>query len=243
MHKRVETVAKAKTVRRGASGDPGRKDTTHSRRVVFSYLKQKGGRNELFDTIARRSPTSGRLHQHPKTGFRLGDADMCIHRVRRLRAYTLGISADNRFGGETQDAPFALPSATKTDAGRRGATVVEGGGLRRPHPEAAAPKKPAARRPLAKAAARRSPRDQREQKSMRFSVLQVFALALVWRRWDVPPVLPIVPHFVSTQICRSFVLPTCWINPGRVRYGQVYSGGGICGANYNTGAFFGRQQK
>ena len=71
-----------------------KEDTTHSRRIVFSYLKQKEAVTELFRTIAPKiADRPGGYTRILKTGFRLGDAaDMCIIEfVDFNEAYTLGI--------------------------------------------------------------------------------------------------------------------------------------------------------
>ena len=55
LHKRIETtVAKAKAVKQFVEPlvTKSKEDTTHSRRIVFSYLKQKEAVTELFRTIA-----------------------------------------------------------------------------------------------------------------------------------------------------------------------------------------------
>ena len=83
LHKRIETtVAKAKAVRQFVEPlvTRSKEDTTHSRRVVFSYLKQKEAVTELFRTIAPKiAERPGGYTRILKTGFRLGDgADMCI---------------------------------------------------------------------------------------------------------------------------------------------------------------------
>ena len=83
MHKRIETtVAKAKAVQQFVEPlvTKSKEDTTHSRRVVFSYLKQKEAVTELFRTIAPKiAERPGGYTRILKTGFRLGDAaDMCI---------------------------------------------------------------------------------------------------------------------------------------------------------------------
>ena len=55
LHKRIETtVAKAKAVKQFVEPlvTKSKEDTTHSRRIVFSYLKQKEDVTELFRTIA-----------------------------------------------------------------------------------------------------------------------------------------------------------------------------------------------
>ena len=96
LHKRIETtVAKAKAVRQYVEPlvTKSKEDTTHSRRVVFSYLKQKEAVTELFRTIAPKIATRpGGYTRILKTGFRLGDAaDMCIIEfVDFNEAYTLG---------------------------------------------------------------------------------------------------------------------------------------------------------
>ena len=96
LHKRIETtVAKAKAVQRFIEPlvTKSKEDTTHSRRVVFSYLKQKEAVTELFRTIAPKiAERPGGYTRILKTGFRLGDAaDMCIIEfVDFNEAYTLG---------------------------------------------------------------------------------------------------------------------------------------------------------
>ncbi|MCG8475040.1 MAG: 50S ribosomal protein L17 [Cytophagales bacterium] len=83
LNKRIETtVAKAKALRKFVEPliTKSKTDTTHSRRVVFSYLQNKESVKELFGEI------SGKVTSRPggytriiKTGFRLGDgAEMCL---------------------------------------------------------------------------------------------------------------------------------------------------------------------
>ncbi len=97
LHKRIETtVAKAKAVKQFVEPlvTKSKEDSTHSRRVVFSYLKQKEAVTELFRTIAPKiADRPGGYTRILKTGFRLGDgADMCIIEfVDFNEAYTLGI--------------------------------------------------------------------------------------------------------------------------------------------------------
>lgn len=57
-----------------------KEDTTHSRRVVFSYLKNKEAVTELFRTIAPKiADRPGGYTRVLKTGFRQGDgADMAL---------------------------------------------------------------------------------------------------------------------------------------------------------------------
>ena len=83
LHKRIETtLAKARALR--VYIEPlitkSKEDTTHSRRVVFSYLKQKEAVSELFRVIAPKiADRPGGYLRILKNGFRAGDAaDMAI---------------------------------------------------------------------------------------------------------------------------------------------------------------------
>ncbi len=82
-YKRIETtVAKAKAVQMFIEPlvTKSKEDTTHQRRMVFSYLKQKEAVTELFRTIAPKiADRPGGYTRILRTGFRLGDAaEMCI---------------------------------------------------------------------------------------------------------------------------------------------------------------------
>ncbi len=83
LHKRIQTtVAKAKALKMYVEPliTKSKEDTTHSRRVVFSYLKNKEAVTELFRTIAPKiADRPGGYTRVLKTGFRLGDgADMAL---------------------------------------------------------------------------------------------------------------------------------------------------------------------
>ena len=83
LHKRIKTtVAKAKALRMYVEPliTKSKTDSTHSRRIVFSYLKDKVAVTELFrDIAAKVSDRPGGYTRILKTGNRLGDnADMCI---------------------------------------------------------------------------------------------------------------------------------------------------------------------
>lgn len=83
LNKRIETtVAKAKALRTYVEPliTKSKDDSTHSRRIVFSYLKQKEAVSELFRTIAPKiAERPGGYTRILKTGFRVGDAaDMAI---------------------------------------------------------------------------------------------------------------------------------------------------------------------
>lgn len=83
LHKRINTtVAKAKALRIYVEPliTKSKNDTTHSRRTVFSYLKDKYAVTELFREVAPKiADRPGGYTRILKTGTRLGDsADMCI---------------------------------------------------------------------------------------------------------------------------------------------------------------------
>ena len=78
MHKRINTtVAKAKALKSYVEPliTKSKEDTTHSRRIVFSYLKNKEAVSELFRTIAPKiADRPGGYTRVLHTGFRQGDA-------------------------------------------------------------------------------------------------------------------------------------------------------------------------
>ena len=158
LHKRIETtVAKAKAVRQFIEPlvTKSKDDTTHSRRIVFSYLKQKEAVTELFRTIAPKiADRPGGYTRILKTGFRLGDAaDMCIIEfVDFNEPYTLGITPAAAAEAKPKTRRSRKPAAKATDAVEE-ATVVEGEAKKAAPKKAAAPKKPAAPKGGAKVAA------------------------------------------------------------------------------------------
>ena len=82
-HKRIKTtLAKAKALRIYIEPliTKSKNDTTHSRRVVFSYLKQKQAITELFGEISSKvSERNGGYTRILKLSNRLGDnAQMCF---------------------------------------------------------------------------------------------------------------------------------------------------------------------
>lgn len=135
-YKRINTtVAKAKALR--VFIEPlitkSRNNTTHSRRVVFSYLQNKDSVKELFDAIAEKvGDRPGGYVRILKTGFRKGDAaDMAmIELVDYNEVYTSGKDAgkedgrkkrSRRGGGGTKSASTA---AVATAAAAVAAPVV-----------------------------------------------------------------------------------------------------------------------
>lgn len=135
-YKRINTtVAKAKALR--VFIEPlitkSRNNTTHSRRVVFSYLQNKDSVKELFDAIAEKvGDRPGGYVRILKTGFRKGDAaDMAmIELVDYNEVYTSGKDAGkedgrkkrSRRGGGTKSASTA---AVATAAAVAAPVVVE----------------------------------------------------------------------------------------------------------------------
>ncbi|MBR1516776.1 MAG: 50S ribosomal protein L17 [Bacteroidales bacterium] len=83
LHKRIETTqAKAKALR--VYVEPlitrSKEDSTHNRRMVFSYLHSKEAVNELFREVSQKvAQRNGGYTRILKTGIRQGDnAEMCI---------------------------------------------------------------------------------------------------------------------------------------------------------------------
>jgi len=94
-HKRITTtVAKAKALRMYVEPliTKAKDDTTHSRRVVFSYLQSKEAVSELFREVAAKvADRPGGYTRILKTGNRLGDnAEMCIMELVDFNELMLG---------------------------------------------------------------------------------------------------------------------------------------------------------
>jgi large subunit ribosomal protein L17 len=100
LHKRITTTtAKAKALRTFVEPliTKSKEDSTHSRRTVFSYLKDKEAVAELFrDVSPKIAERPGGYTRILKTGHRIGDnADMCIIELVDYNEAMLG-------GGETK---------------------------------------------------------------------------------------------------------------------------------------------
>jgi len=83
MHKRINTtLAKAKALRKFVEPliTKSKDDSTQSRRVVFSYLRDKNAVSELYREVALKiADRPGGYTRILKTGNRLGDnAEMCF---------------------------------------------------------------------------------------------------------------------------------------------------------------------
>ena len=128
-HKRIKTtVAKAKALRKFVEPliTKSKTDTTHSRRIVFSHLRQKEVVTELFGEVASKvSSRDGGYTRILRTGNRLGDnAEMClIELVYYNSTYTTDkptkkAKSTRRSGGAKKAADVAAPAVEE-------ATVVE----------------------------------------------------------------------------------------------------------------------
>jgi large subunit ribosomal protein L17 len=83
LHKRITTtVAKAKALRKFVEPliTKSKDNTTHSRRIAFSYLQSKEATQELFDAVSEKvSNRPGGYTRIIRTGYRLGDnAETCL---------------------------------------------------------------------------------------------------------------------------------------------------------------------
>lgn len=133
-HKRiVTTTAKAKALR--VYVEPlitkGKDNTTHQRRVVFSYLQDKEAVKELFGTVAEKiAGRPGGYTRIIKLGFRPGDnADTAmIELVDFNEIYGKGkgeakapAKKTRRAGGAKKKATEAAPAAEGTSAEEKAA--------------------------------------------------------------------------------------------------------------------------
>jgi large subunit ribosomal protein L17 len=117
LHKRITTTtAKAKALRTYVEPliTKSKEDSTHSRRMVFSYLKDKQAVSELFREVSPKiAERPGGYTRILKIGNRIGDnAEMC---VLELVDYNL-----NMLGGEVVKAKTSRRKRTtkkKTEVG------------------------------------------------------------------------------------------------------------------------------
>jgi len=134
-HKRISTtIAKAKTLR--VFVEPiltkAKTDSTHSRRVVFSYLQNKEMVTELFREVAPKiANRAGGYTRIIRTGYRLGDnAEMCmIELVDYNELYnndsTKKTTRRSRRGGAKKEGDVAVEATESTEAIAEDTVVVE----------------------------------------------------------------------------------------------------------------------
>ena len=120
-HKRIETtLAKAKALR--VYVEPlitkSKDDTTHSRRTVFAYLKQKEAVTELFRVVAPKiADRPGGYTRVLKIGFRKGDAaEMAIIELVDFNEAALASSAKPEVKKSTTRRGRARKDAAETAA-------------------------------------------------------------------------------------------------------------------------------
>src|SRR5664280_345887 len=125
LHKRITTTtAKAKALRTFVEPliTKSKEDSTHSRRIVFGYLKDKTAVAELFREVSPKvAERPGGYTRILKTGNRIGDnADMCILELVDYNEAMLGGEAAKtkttrrRRTSKKKDEPVAETKAPKT---------------------------------------------------------------------------------------------------------------------------------
>ncbi|MBO4402814.1 MAG: 50S ribosomal protein L17 [Bacteroidales bacterium] len=120
LSKRINTtVAKAKALRKYVEPliNRSKDDSTHSRRMVFSYLQNKEAVTELFRNISQKvADRPGGYTRILKTGFRIGDgAEMCMMElVDYNEAYT-----------QSKGARKAKAKATRRGGRKKAAETME----------------------------------------------------------------------------------------------------------------------
>lgn len=134
IHKRITTtLAKAKALRKYVEPliTRSKEDTTHSRRMVFSYLQDKKAVTELYREISPKiANRPGGYTRILKTGFRQGDnAEMCmIEFVDYNETYSTGEgtkkAAKTRRSRKSTAKTAAAP-ISETTAVKETAPVVE----------------------------------------------------------------------------------------------------------------------
>ena len=125
-HKSINTtVAKAKALRKYVEPilTKSKTDSTHSRRVVFSYLQQKEVVTELFRDVAPKiANRPGGYTRIIRTGYRLGDnAEMCMIELVDFN----DIYVNEKSKKTTRRSRRGGSGAAKTEATATEETVVE----------------------------------------------------------------------------------------------------------------------
>ena len=126
MHKRITTtLAKAKALKKYAEPliTRSKEDTTHSRRVVFSYLQNKEVMKELFGVVGPKvGDRPGGYTRIIKLGFRQGDAaPVCFIELvdfdpEMAKGEAKKKTRRSRRGGAKAEAPAAAAEAPAEEA-------------------------------------------------------------------------------------------------------------------------------
>lgn len=114
LHKRINTtLAKAKALRTYVEPliTKSKDDSTHNRRVVFSYLQNKEAVTELFREISQKiANRPGGYTRIFKTGLRLGDnAEMCLMEL---------VDYNESYGSETKETKAKTSRRRKSSAAK-----------------------------------------------------------------------------------------------------------------------------
>ncbi|WP_373330983.1 50S ribosomal protein L17 [Salmonirosea aquatica] len=138
LHKRIETtVAKAKALRKYVEPllTKSKDDSTHSRRVVFSYLRDKEPVKELFNVVADKiADRPGGYTRIVKLGTRQGDAaDVCIMELVDFNETMLLATAEKpaktrrsrRGGGKKADSAETTEAKASSETKEGTPAVVE----------------------------------------------------------------------------------------------------------------------
>ena len=117
LHKRITTTtAKAKALRTFVEPliTKSKEDSTHSRRVVFGYLKDKTAVAELFREVSPKvAERQGGYTRILKIGNRIGDnADMCVMELVDYNEAMLGSEAAKTKTTRRRRAPKKKDDAT-----------------------------------------------------------------------------------------------------------------------------------
>jgi large subunit ribosomal protein L17 len=118
-HKRITTtVAKAKALRGYVEPliTKSKTDSTHSRRTVFSYLKNKEAVSALFRDVAPKVATrNGGYTRIIRLGFRLGDnAEMCMIELVDFNELMLANEAPKKTTRRSRKPAAAKAATTET---------------------------------------------------------------------------------------------------------------------------------
>ncbi len=133
LHKSITTTtAKAKVLRTYVEPliTRSKEDSTHSRRVVFSYLQNKEAVAELYREVAPRiADRPGGYTRILKTGFRQGDAaEMCIIELvdfneNMLAAEAAKAKTTRRRRGTKKRSGETVAATAPADAGKASAAA------------------------------------------------------------------------------------------------------------------------
>ena len=130
LHKRISTtLAKAKELKKFVEPlvTRAKEDTTHNRRIAFSYLKSKEAIKALFGEVIEKVGTRpGGYTRIIKTGFRLRDkAEMCIIELVDFNELMLKDAAPAKKTTRRSRRSTGTAESTPASAAPKAAAVVE----------------------------------------------------------------------------------------------------------------------